>query len=161
MFILINNNRISQRSLYTLISVSLILSTSSFIFVSFPLFINSPSYSQVVGSSAPSYDLSITGLYESIWYTFDGGLTNYTASGLTGTLNQPAWSALSDGIITIDFYANNSAGMLGTAQVQVFKDSSVVEPPPPAIPGYELGILAVILIGFVLIKLKSLKKKLK
>ncbi len=104
--------------------------------------INSPTPSQVVGTSAPSYDISVTGLYDSIWYTFDGGATNITTNSLTGTFNQAAWSALSDGIITIDFYTNNSAGMEGSAQVMVFKDSSE-EPPsaPPGISGYDLYLL--------------------
>ena len=104
--------------------------------------INSPTASQVVGSTAPGYDISITGLYDSIWYTLDGGTTNLTASGLTGTLNQAAWTALADGIITITFYANNSAGMEGSAQVQVFKQTSEEPPPtPPGIPGYDLYLL--------------------
>ncbi|GAG81551.1 unnamed protein product, partial [marine sediment metagenome] len=104
--------------------------------------INSPIPNQIIGSTAPSYDLSITGFYDSIWYTLDGGITNYTASGLTGIINQAAWSALSDGIITIDFYTSNSSGMEGSAQVMVIKDSSE-EPPStlPGIPGYDLYLL--------------------
>jgi len=101
--------------------------------------INSPTHSQIVGSTSPSYDLSITGPYDSIWYSLDGGSTNITASGLTGTINQATWTALADGIITIDFYANNSAGMEGNAQVQVFKQVSIE--PPPGIPGYDLYLL--------------------
>ena len=119
--------------------------------------INSPTDSQVIGETAPSYDLSITGPYNSIWYTFDAGATNHTATGLTGTLNTAAWSGLSDGIITIDFYANNSAGMFGTAQVQVFKDSSVIE--PPTIPGYNFffitGIIGIISTVLLRKRLKS------
>lgn len=112
----------------------------------------SPIDSEIFGTTAPTYDLSVTGLYDVIWYTLDSGATNITASSLTGTLNQAAWTALADGIKTIIFFANNSAGMEGTAQVQVIKDSSV-EPPPPAIPGYNfyimlgaLGIVPLILI---------------
>ena len=119
--------------------------------------INSPTYSQVVGSTAPGYDLSITGPQESIWHTFDRRLTNHTVSALTGTLNQVAWSALSDGIITIDFYANNSAGMIGTAQVQVIKDSSGGST-PPAIPGYNMYLLLSV-IG--IISLFLLRKRFK
>ena len=102
------------------------------------IIINSPTDSQVIGSTAPNYDISIVGPYDSIWYALEGG-SNYTASGLTGAFNQAAWTALSDGIIIIDFYANNSAGMEGTAQVMVFKDSS--EEPPSGIPGYNLVAL--------------------
>jgi len=103
--------------------------------------INAPTHSQTIGSTAPSYDVSITGLYDSIWYTLDGGITNITASSLTGTLNQVAWAALADGIITVIFFANNSAGIEDTSQVMVIKDSSEEPPPtPPGIPGYDLYI---------------------
>jgi len=44
--------------------------------------------------------------------------------------------------LAIDFYANNSAGMEGTSQVQMIKDSSEEPPPePPGIPGYDLYLL--------------------
>ena len=121
--------------------------------------INSPTPSQVVGSTAPSYAISITGLYDSIWYSFDGGATNLTANSLTGTLNQAAWNVLSDGIITIDFYANNSAGMEGTAQVQVFKDSSEEPPNPPGIPGYNIIALIGVTLAVTLILAKRKLKK--
>ncbi len=117
--------------------------------------INSPVQSQIVGSTAPNYDLSLTNPYDSIWYTLDGGATNLTASSLTGTFNQAAWSALADGIITITFFANNSAGMEGNAQVQVIKDSSEEPPPaPPGIPSYNLYLLigALSLISALLIR---------
>jgi len=103
--------------------------------------INSPTDSQIISSAAPSYDISIAGPYDSIWYALEG-CTNYTASGLSGMIDQTAWSALSDGIITIGFYANNTAGTEGTAQVMVFKDSSEEPPPtPPEIPDYDLYLL--------------------
>ncbi len=103
--------------------------------------INSPIPNQIIGSTAPSYDISITGFYDSIWYTLDGGI-NYTVSGLTGTINQGAWTALADGLITITFFVNNFAGMEGSAQVMVIKENSEEPPPtPPGIPGYDLYIL--------------------
>ena len=112
--------------------------------------INSPTDSQIISDTAPSYDISIAGPYDSLWYALEGG-TNYTATGLTGTIDQSAWSALSDGIITIDFYANNSAGMEGTAQVQVFKQTS--EEPPPGISGYNLialvGVCGIVMLIIV------------
>lgn len=117
--------------------------------------INSPTPSQTIGTMAPSYDISITGLYDSIWYTLDGGTSNITANSLIGAINQAAWTALADGIITIDFYANNSAGMEGTAQVMVVKDSSEEPPPvPPGIPGYNLILLigVISVISLIIIK---------
>jgi uncharacterized membrane protein len=104
--------------------------------------INIPTPNEVVGSMAPSYDIAITGLYDSIWYTFNGGVTNFTVSSLTGTLNQAAWAALPDGIKTITFFANYSAELKGSAQVQVIKDTSEEPSPTPAgIPGYNIYLL--------------------
>lgn len=99
--------------------------------------INSPTPSQTIGNTAPSYDISVTGPYDSIWYSLDGEATNFTANSLTGTINQAAWTALADGIITIFFHLNNSAGMEGSAQVQVIKDSSEES----SIPSYDLYLL--------------------
>ncbi|MFX0010129.1 MAG: Loki-CTERM sorting domain-containing protein, partial [Candidatus Hermodarchaeota archaeon] len=110
------------------------------------LTINTPVDSEVFGAISPSYSLSITGLYDTIWYTLDGGASNITASGLTGTIDQTEWDSLGDGIVTIVFYTNNSAGMIGSDVVQVIKSVSVE--PPPGIPGYNLvivlGILCVV-----------------
>jgi hypothetical protein len=67
-------------------------------------------------------------------------------------IDQLAWSSLPDGIITIDFYANNSAEMEGMAQVQVFKQTS--EEPLPGIPGYDLiallGVSCVVTLIFLM-----------
>ncbi len=121
--------------------------------------INSPTPSQTIGTSAPSYDISITEPYDSIWYTFDGGTTNITASSLTGTINQAAWTALSDGIITITFFVNNSAGMEGSAQVQVIKDSSEEPLIPPGIPGYNtIALIGVTLAVTLILAKRKLKK---
>lgn len=117
----------------------------------------SPIDSEIFGTTAPTYDLSVTGLYNVIWYTLDSGATNITASSLTGTLNQVAWTALADGIKTIIFFANNSAGMEGSAQVQVIKDSS--EEPPPGIPGYSLIALIGVTLAVTLILAKRKLKK--
>ncbi|MFX0010125.1 MAG: LamG domain-containing protein [Candidatus Hermodarchaeota archaeon] len=122
--------------------------------------INSPTPNEVVGSIAPSYDIAITGLYDSIWYTFNGGVTNFTVSSLTGALNQAAWAALPDGIMVITFFANYSAELEGNAQVQVIKDTSEEPSPTPAgIPGYNLylllGALGIITAFIVRKRLKS------
>jgi len=125
----------------------------SYVYIGPPeITVNSPTPSQVVGSLAPSYDISITGSYDSVWYTLDGGVTNFTASSLTGTINQAAWDMLSDGTITIIFFANNSFGREGNTQVQVIKDSS--EEPAPGIPGYDFYLLigALSVISAILIR---------
>ena len=56
---------------------------------------------------------------DTIWYTLDGGITNYTITDLTGTFNQLAWESLSEGSVTIKFYANDTVGNIGFIDVEV------------------------------------------
>jgi len=80
---------------------------------------------EVFGLIAPNYNISIDELYlDAIWYSLDGGMTNYTITSLTGTFNQTAWSVLSEGSVTIRFYANDIAGNISSAAVTVEKDIS-------------------------------------
>jgi hypothetical protein len=81
-------------------------------------------------------------------------VTNITASGLTGIIVQTEWNKLTDGIVTIEFCANNSAGFIGNAQVQVIKQTSI----PPGIPGYD--IIALLGVSCV-VTLLTLKKRTK
>jgi hypothetical protein len=118
------------------------------------LTINSPNDSETFGTSAPVYDISIIGLYEEMWYTLDNGVTNISISGLTGAIDQSEWDKLGDGIVTIAFYANNSAGMIDSDVVQVIKSTSVQ--PPPGIPGYD--IIALLGVSFV-VTLLIMKKR--
>lgn len=120
--------------------------------------ISSPSDSDIFGTSAPEYDISITGLYDTIWYTLDGGATNITAGGLTGTIDQNEWDKLTDGIVTIIIYVNSTAGM-GNAQVQVIKQISSEPPIPPRIPGYNLIALIGVTLAVTLILVKRKLKK--
>jgi len=106
----------------------------------------SPIDGQTVGATAPGYEISIDGSYDSIWYNLNNNTTNTIISSLTGTINQRVWDLLADGSVTLDFYANNSAGMVGSAQVMVIKE--------PAIPGYDVYLLigAICVISVVLIR---------
>jgi parallel beta-helix repeat protein len=80
----------------------------------------SPLFDNVFGLDAPNYQITIVELnLDTIWYTLDGGATNYTITGLTGTFNQLAWEALSEGSVTIRFYANDIAGNIGFTDVEV------------------------------------------
>jgi hypothetical protein len=85
------------------------------------IIINSPSEDDVFGTSAPSFNVTITdNLLDKTWYTLDGGLTKFffTANGI---INQTAWAALSEGSVTIKFYANDSLGNLAYETVFVVK----------------------------------------
>ena len=89
------------------------------------IMINSPTIDEFFGDIPPDYDILITDLnLESIWYTLDGGTTNITSAGITGTINQNEWDKFSDGTIIIRFYANNSIGGENHTEVTVNKDST-------------------------------------
>ncbi|TKJ22614.1 MAG: hypothetical protein CEE42_12690 [Promethearchaeota archaeon Loki_b31] len=91
------------------------------------IIINSPSEDDVFGTSAPSFSVTITDKsLDETWYTLDGGLHNYTFTGSTVTIDQSAWTALSEGSVTITFYANDTLGNLASESVNVVKSL-----PPP------------------------------
>jgi len=88
--------------------------------------INTPLSFEVFGSIAPNFDISIVEPnLESTWYTIDGGLTNITFIGLTGTINQAEWDKLFNGSVNLTFYANDSAGNIGSAGVLIYKDINI------------------------------------
>ena len=83
----------------------------------------SPNLNDIFGINPPTFELSINeSNLVSTWYTIDGGITNYTFSGLTGMVNQIAWNNKGSGLITISFYANDSLGHIGFKDVQISKD---------------------------------------
>lgn len=86
--------------------------------------INSPTLNQTFGFTTPEFNITINDLspINATWYTIDGGLTNYTFSGLTGTMDQTAWSNKGTEIITLRFYANDSLGYVGFKDVVIWKD---------------------------------------
>ncbi|GAH43748.1 unnamed protein product, partial [marine sediment metagenome] len=86
--------------------------------------IDSPSSGAWFGSSPPGYSLSITEAnVDTIWYTLDGGLNNYTGAA-SGTIDSAAWTNAGQGVVTIVFYVNDSAGNLDSASIVINKDST-------------------------------------
>ena len=99
--------------------VSVIKDTTSPIIV-----INEPSDNEVFSNSAPRYDLNITeNNLDKVWYTISNGINNITIESTNGTLDENVWNALSDGPVTVIFYANDTAGNIGVTQIIVYKDS--------------------------------------
>ncbi|MFX0154471.1 MAG: nitrous oxide reductase family maturation protein NosD [Candidatus Hodarchaeota archaeon] len=83
----------------------------------------SPITDQVFGTNAPSFQIDKITLYiNSTWYTIDGSITNYTFSGLIGTVNQSAWDDKANEMVTLTIYANNSVGLIGSDYVVIVKD---------------------------------------
>ena len=86
------------------------------------IIINNPQDNDVVGATAPNFDISIDELnLDKTWYSLNGG-NNITFTGLTGTINQTLWDTLPEGNIIIRFYANDTLGRIGYQEVIVKKD---------------------------------------
>ncbi len=94
--------------------------------VSVPIItINNPQTNEAFGTTAPNFDISITELnLNTTWYSLNGGV-NTTFTGLTGSINQALWNALSEEDVIIKFYANDTLGRIGFAEVTIKKDVSV------------------------------------
>jgi len=86
--------------------------------------IDSPTLNEIFGFNAPDFNITVNDLspINATWYTIDGGLTNYTFSGLTGTMNPTAWGNKGTEIIILRFYANDSLGYVGFKDVVIWKD---------------------------------------
>ena len=98
-----------------------------------------PTANQLI-TAPPSFQLSIIeNNLNQIWYTIDNGKTNYTVSGLTGTIDPTAWNNAPYGAITIQFYVIDLAGNMNTASVVVNKISV----------GEQNAIIAAIIVGSV------------
>ncbi len=88
------------------------------------IIINSPSEDDVFGTNAPDFSVTITDDFlDETWYTIDGGMHNFTFIGSTGTIEQLAWDALSDGSITFTVYASDLVGNIGSAELSIEKDT--------------------------------------
>ncbi|MBA7631929.1 hypothetical protein ES703_39466 [subsurface metagenome] len=84
----------------------------------------SPTENQMFGSFTFNFNITIIDVnLDATWYSLNDGLTNYTFSGTSGTIEQSAWDNENDGIIILRFYANDSFGYIGYDEVQLIKDA--------------------------------------
>jgi peptide/nickel transport system substrate-binding protein len=121
--------------------------------------INEPTLGATFGSTAPIYGIDVDEDHlDSIWYTVDDGQTNFTIMELTGGIDQNAWKTLSNGQVSIRFYANDTFGSIGTSLVLVYKDAST--PSPPSIPGPNLYFIMIFSLIGILVILWQQKRKL-
>ncbi|GAG60312.1 unnamed protein product, partial [marine sediment metagenome] len=88
-----------------------------------------PSY--LFGIVAPNFLIYKSGSeLNSTKYTLDNGLTNFTFSGLNGTIDQDAWDDFGFEIITLitlRFYINDSFGKIGFDEVSISRDPVMPE----------------------------------
>ena len=85
--------------------------------------ITTPSQNDFFGVVPPNFEISILKPnITNIWYTLDNGITNNTSPGLTGTIDQIEWNKILADVVTIRFYANDTLGFEGNAEVTIKKD---------------------------------------
>ena len=121
--------------------------------------INEPELGDIFVDYPPIYSITIdeTSLY-SFWYSLDDGQTNYSISELTGAIGQDAWDSLSDGHVTLRFYAKDEAGNVGQSSITITKRTTP-GPIPPGIPGYNLIALIGVTLAVTLLLAKRKRKK--
>ncbi len=86
--------------------------------------INFPNQFSFYGNVSPNFDIStFDSNLDSTWYSLDGGLVNITFSGSIGAIDQTEWDKQEEGIVDINFYANNTMGKEEYVEVSVIKDT--------------------------------------
>jgi len=121
--------------------------------------INKPEFGDVFVDVSPLYSIKIDEIYlDSFWYSLDDGHTNHSISEFMGAIDQNVWNSLSDGHITLRFYARDEAGNIGYSLVTITKRTTQ-EPIPPVILGYNLITLVVVILAATLILVKRKFKK--
>jgi len=120
------------------------------------LTINSPIQDQGF-IDTPTFRITITELnLDTMWYVIvSDGTTKHIITLTTGSIDVSVWNSLTDGTITIRFYANDTAGNEVYSEVSIVKYAAST--PTPGIPGFNVIItLSVIfLVSIVIIKRKK------
>jgi len=128
---------------------------------------NPPNYSITVRDQFV-YNFVIYNHLDSVWYTIDDGLINISITdpvNWDGTIDSWLWSNAPIGNITIRFYGLDDFGNIGFTEVIVEKSSESEngenggDTTPPAIPGYNLIIIASMLSVIIVIILKKQPQK--
>ncbi|MFX1481253.1 MAG: SBBP repeat-containing protein [Promethearchaeota archaeon] len=87
--------------------------------------IDTPLHNEFYGIISPIFNISILeSELDTAWYTLDGGTTNIIFSGSIGNISQTEWDKKSEGLVNINFHANDSIGLEGTSSVSVYKDTT-------------------------------------
>ena len=88
------------------------------------IMISYPNSNDVFNHNPPNFTIIVSGEnLDKRWYILNDGITNYTFTGLTETIDQLAWDTLGDGPIKIKFFINNTLGVIGFDEIIVIKDT--------------------------------------
>ena len=111
------------------------------------IIINEPLGGTEFGRNPPSINITLieTNIAQ-FWFTINDSTTKNFVSMVSGdnilNINNIIWDAIPNGHVLVSLYANDTLGNIGTLSVTYIKETSTE---PPAIPGYELGILILVL----------------
>ncbi|MFX1233356.1 MAG: NosD domain-containing protein [Promethearchaeota archaeon] len=86
--------------------------------------INEPNFQEIFGHIAPNCDLTLydRNSIDYVWYKLTNGTFTTTIREWTGFLHADDWNAMSNGTLTLIFYANDTLGNIGTSNVSIYKD---------------------------------------
>jgi len=127
------------------------------------LSIKSPSVNETFGSAPPSFIIEVieSNLHK-LWYSLDGGLTNVSFT-LNGSLDSQEWSKLSNGVIRITFYSNDTLGNISKKEITIIKNDPEqnTEEPRESFPqniiviGISSGVVAITISIMVILDLRK------
>ena len=90
------------------------------------IIINSPNSNELFGINAPNYDLTVSdGNLDKLWYYLDNGTVKTINTSITQYIwfiDQNRWDEIGNGTVLIRFYANDTLGNEGFAEVLIRKD---------------------------------------
>ncbi|MBD3256260.1 MAG: hypothetical protein GF383_14275 [Candidatus Lokiarchaeota archaeon] len=88
-----------------------------------------PLENQHYGAPAPPYEVQISGEnLNASWYEIQGFADTFFFTEFSGSINQSAWDSLSNGVVSITFYVNDSLGNEDFYTLVIRKDTA-----PPVI----------------------------
>lgn len=125
--------------------------------------INEPLGGTEFGEDPPTINISITELHvDQFWFTINDSTTKYFVSMISGdnvyVMTSIVWDAVPDGHVLLSLYMNDTAGNLGNISVTFNKDTSTGSTEPPAIPGFELGFMILVISASTMIIVIKRKK---
>jgi len=117
-------------------------------------------------NTAPEFELAITEIHLNfMWYTVNGSEIVYF-NGSSCLIDQGIWESLPNGSVSVQFFALDEIGNLGTFEVVVIKQIEPESSPPvesddPTVPGITipLTIFQIISIVVILIAISNRKRK--
>jgi len=111
-----------------------------------------PELNEKFGQTAPGFTILIEEQnLDKMWYIIEGIDHKNFIDNTIGTINQTLWDSLSEGDITLKFYANDTVGNVDHVQLIIIK----AELPSSNILGYNLFILIGAIIVVILIVYKK------